>query len=1429
MKGAGGRKWAALAAVLAALLASAYFWWWKPVVLASIRFALEGALAKSSPAISFGSLDLSGVGTVVVKNVNVGKLDQDFSATAREARFAFSLWHLVTGRFDVVRSLRQVALVDPQVMLTIGPAAANGKPGSPGLRLPAELPAFPRHARLDIRNGRLLLRARGIKTTFSSVTDIDARIFLPEPGSMDFEAKLTAPESPRRGVSVRAVLAGPAFTLTAALKKLRFAPFVPWLKPLKLPVTPELGSLSCTLRAAFTRSCDGRWIPSLADGRADLDGVALAVAGVPFRLREITGTVRFADTDIRVPGIALKAEDTDWKVIGDITNIGSPELHLRAEAKSFTPGKFLKDSEGTGSLAFSAEGPASNPAIGIEPDITGFKSEYLSCALLQGRYVVEDWGRRVRLEPARIGLAAGIFSATGTVEPSAPAGDLAFTFTPGGTGLPSWSGVAKLIRNSFTLAASSSDGRWTADGKASREGDSWTGSVAARSSSGARLAVSGRAGARAPNRLAGTVSLVRASPADLYLAGAWAPLGRLEGRTNAAGSISGSAREPVLALEISGGSLTMEGRKLALTGPLRVDSGGLRAGPLKLGEHTTINARVPAGAGPTTAKVAMEGTPLALILALARAPAWAVESEGTVHGAVSTEVVDGHAAVRFNTEARELSWRGNRLGLLQLAGEGKDGTFKASKFRLNGPACSAEGACSLTPLASGDWDASASLTVNYLKRGNADLECRAALTGASRDGARSLDAALSSIRVSGTAYSDATVSLKAGTDGALSIRLSWEDVIYANATLKADAARTVAFNAALTDFPVAPAAGAFSLPPPAERLSGSLNLKGPRDHAVLAASLKWERGEGEIRGWVDAAKRERFSLTLSAFDTGAAGWLPFLRAVLPGKSLPEANGRVEARSLALDMDGGRLAANGWVGARDLRVGGVACGNGSLRVTSAGGRSEFEGSLEGPQGKYTLYPTRYDDRGERKTVEGALAWSGLPAGKAVLSCARASFTAGWRGAEAAADLELSSLGLGNHMLDKLTVRAERSGKLWRLSSPRGSPWQVIGTVSVEGTRLSAVDDERAGGPSLLVRGGVGVAMKVGGTWAVPAVPERFSLEAHNLLAAPLLEALGAPPARGTAEADLDWDAKKDPPMSGRITLLGACWGDFPCDTVDARISGTPGRSFTLTTLRLTRGEEITARGSGTLLLLPVQSIKLSLIVERFLLRYLKPLGFINDSDVVATGKVDFSGEPGNIRMDGALSFAPGSVTPRTGFAMLYLTEGRLDFAGTRANLSAALNDITGAPLLVSGAAEMKNLAPVSFTLALDAPKPVKVDAIPDLFKGTARGKVEFTGTPDAPTFRGEVTLEEGRLKTPPAPAKGSGGLAERLAWDLAVKFGSGVKYVIGGTEGAAIELATLSPQSHVSVKGKGDDFRVTGAVLADSGPLTLFLGKQLWKK
>jgi len=152
------------------------------------------------------------------------------------------------------------------------------------------------------------------------------------------------------------------------------------------------------------------------------------------------------------------------------------------------------------------------------------------------------------------------------------------------------------------------------------------------------------------------------------------------------------------------------------------------------------------------------------------------------------------------------------------------------------------------------------------------------------------------------------------------------------------------------------------------------------------------------------------------------------------------------------------------------------------------------------------------------------------------------------------------------------------------------------------------------------------------------------------------------------------------------------------------------------------------------------------------------------------------------------------------------------------------------VLVAGSATYAKLMPATYSVSMTAPTWIRVDGLPKLYKGLAKGRLKLEGTPAEPALKGEVQLQQGRLQTPPKDKHPDpAAFAERVDWDLKVRIGEGVSYAVEPFSGAAVDVAQLSSKSYLHVKGKGADFEVFGEVLADSGPVTLIMGKQLFRR
>lgn len=1331
-----------------------------------MRFALGHALAGTRPQVAFRDLDLSGLSTLVLSGVTVGRLDDPDSAVIRELRLKFDLGSLVRRDFDVASSLRHVEIVSPQVTVTLPRETPSGP--LPALPLPGLKPGG--GVSLEIRDGRLLLRTAGKNPKVAVVSDMDAGVFPTGPDSVRYSFACTAPASPRRGVRARGTYSAGHAGVILSLSDLDFAAVRFWSGRIGLPSPVKSGRISASLKAVFTRSPAGSWRLARTDGRLDLSGAGVETPRLPFPLENVTGRAAIRDDRIDVGHLSLNALERDWS--------------------------------------------------------------------LRGTLIVAGSGDAITFENAAIRGAEGEIRFAGSFQPGVPSARLSWKYSPGSLRVPAASGSSFWLKDGYGAEINTDDGAWSLNVTGTREDLRWSANVRGRARAGATLDLSGTVQASAPHRIGAAIRLRGARLADLYLDRRHPVLERLKGLTiAAAGNLSGPLADPELAASVDGSVLKSGEQAFTLAGGINVRRSGLKLSALKLTDGTTVTLDLPFAATGGSLRVSARELPLKLIWQSFPPPAGADALSGVFQGTITATDLNARPRIRAAGEVRSLKWSELDLGVLSLAAEAAGKRVEVKRLALRGPACAADASGTVNLLETG-WNGSGEALVSYLKAGRTDLEARATLAASAvRDGSE-FTARLTALRLNARAGPDFSLSVRTDKDGA-TVKAAWEEHLSAVARFErepprggtgAPEYRSVSLTAACSELPLDPIAGAFSLPGPAERASGAVTLKGAMDRANLSANLNWPGGDLQARGEVDARSLDTYSLTLTAAEARLSAWLPLLRAFEGFGDLPEAEGAIAARGFSIAREPEGLAASGWIALRDLAVEGRRIGTGSLRVKADRGRGELEASLEGDGGKYTIYPTRFRTEEGERVVEGSFAWSKVPAGRAECSLSRGTLSARMRGSGGTAAVSLQGLSLGAQEPIDVAFDLARDGDRWRVSSPDSSAWRLQGTVSLAGTAVSVEEGDPASGKWLVLHGPAGASMRIAGSWTVPSVPRQLKIEARRFPATPLCLVIGAPPLEGMAEVDLAWTAAAAPPLKGALTMTGGRWGDFPFDTFSVGGSGTPGREFRFSRFSVRRPGELDVEGSGTLTTFPEDALELDLTVNRLLLRYLKPFGFVEDSDVAGSGSLRISGNPDDPAVNGTITCSPGSVSPPTGFAELKLVSGRIGFEGKRAVLNALLNDAAGAAVLVSGESEYRGLVPTRFSIAMTAPAPIWVDGLPRLYKGRAKGKVLFEGTMAEPSFGGEVFLQEGRLQNPPRKdPRDPDALVERLDWRLTVHFGKDVHYAVEPVGGAALDLALLSPRSRIQVRGKGDDFQVYGKLYADSGPLTLFLGKNLWDK
>ncbi len=732
----------------------------------------------------------------------------------------------------------------------------------------------------------------------------------------------------------------------------------------------------------------------------------------------------------------------------------------------------------------------------------------------------------------------------------------------------------------------------------------------------------------------------------------------------------------------------------------------------------------------------------------------------------------------------------------------------------------------------GETSGDARLIISHLKIGRTSAESRAAVKCSANEGEREAEVIFDALRLDDQAYPDFTASAQESRDGSLSVKLMWDELLSAVINLQNGREKSVGVTAAFANLPIGPMAGLASFPAPTQRASGSLTVKGPAKRANVRSSLKWAHGDLSAKGWIALDGTGSFSISLSALERKLSAWLLLLREMPGLGGMPDIESVLETRELDLERNGDSVAAKGWLSARDLKIGDLLLGSGNLRIDKTPKRMEMEASLSGESGTYTLYPSELSSDGREKSLRAEFSIKKVPVGKGLLGCDRGGVRIKWDKAAGNGVFFLSGLGIDEIRSDEISVDLVRDGDAWRLSASEGSAVKTTGRISCQKSTVKIEQDQRTDGAWLRFEGPGDKNVRLSGTWKFPASPEDLTFSCRGLPSPAVLPILGVPAMSGKADTDLEWVAQNTPPLSGRIRLTQGRWGEFPFESFEITGAGTPGRAFDFSSIALRQGEELRATGTGGLKIHPERAIELTLTVDRLLLGYLKPFGFVEESSVIARGLLRVSGDPRDPLVNGTLRCDVGSFSPPLGFARLYLKEGQIVFQGHRAIIDAGLTDLAGAAVVVSGGSEFEGLVPTVFSLAMTAPSAVRIDGLPDYFDGSARGKLNFEGTLREPTLRGKVTLEDGRLKTPPRRKQGDPeSLAERLRWDLKIRFGRNVKYSLDPLGGTALNLATLSPSplSLIEVVGAGEDIKVYGEVHADSGPLTLFLGKRIWKK
>jgi hypothetical protein len=780
------------------------------------------------------------------------------------------------------------------------------------------------------------------------------------------------------------------------------------------------------------------WRIDRTEGTVRADRITAIIPGLPVPVSEMTGVARIERSSVQVDRVTLKTDTIPWEVTGTITDPGNPRLKLDAATTEFDLGRIARGGRGKGNLKLVISGPVAAVAVTAVADLTEVAWQGVSFDRVTGSVEILDQGQTVKLLGVDAKTPAGVLKITGTVKTRRPDGDLAWVFDPADPGLPQLAGSLALAGNSVRAQARTRDGVWalSGTGKSGKDGG-WQIAVNGKSPDGAHASVEGSVGPAPARRLSGFVSMAKTTVAGLYLAGRSDILQRLGAEITATGRISGTAADPALKALVAGSVLRLPGRPQAVSaGSLALSRAGLELSRVRLPDGSVFDLVFPFDSRPVTARLDAEKLPLGAVWAafLPDRPgdetAGALrESDGFLHGSLTAANLAGRLALGGDGEVRELKWRGRALGVLSFAAEASGGRTTISRIKVNGPDCSAEGSCVYESRANG-WEGSGKITIAYLKFGSDDLDAVAEITASGKDAAATAEIRLAAVRINGRAYPDFTGALtREGPDRTV-FKASWEDLLSAVLRLESGAkgsAGTVSLTAALSELPLAPVCGAMSVPAPADKMSGSVTLKGPRNRASLSASLDWGRGEGEIKGWLDAVGQRPGSLILTVSDGAFGKWIAFARALGAPSWIPDADGRVETRGLAIERDGGTTLVNGWIKFRDLTVRGRRAGSGNIRIKTAPGGGEVEGSMESEGASFSLNPTKFTFSGGTLTAAGAFGWRGIAAGRTTCSLSRGVFNARMTGDQGDLDLAVSGLAFGDLDPAAFRITAVRSGE------------------------------------------------------------------------------------------------------------------------------------------------------------------------------------------------------------------------------------------------------------------------------------------------------------------------------------------------------------------------------------------------------------------